>query len=178
MLIEAAAPFIRSGDLRLKLIGDGPEMPFLRDRIQREGVTNGVVLVGWVPHRDVHEHLSKADVLAFPSIREFGGGVVLEAMAVGLVPIVVDYAGPAELVTRETGWLIPIGTREEIIRRLQSVFEELVRNPGEIDRKSPLAQKRVFDLFTWKAKAIQTTDVYKWVLGIREKPTFGMPFGQ
>ena len=57
------------------------------------GVADGVKLIGWVDHAKVGEHLAKSDVFAFPSVREFGGAVALEAMAVGAIPIVLDYGG-------------------------------------------------------------------------------------
>jgi len=60
---------------------------------------------GWVNHLEIPRRLAAADVFGFPSIREFGGAVVLEAMAQGCVPLIVNYGGPAELATRETGFL-------------------------------------------------------------------------
>jgi hypothetical protein len=40
---------------------------------------------------------------------------------------------------------------------------------------SKAARQRVLDSFTWSAKAAQVVEVYKWVLGERGKPNFGMP---
>src|SRR5436853_4588069 len=94
MVLEAAAPLSRSGALHLQIIGDGPEMGALKALAARERVENVVDFAGWIEHGQMQEQLAQADVFAFPSIREFGGGAVLEAMAVGLVPIVVDYGGP------------------------------------------------------------------------------------
>jgi alpha-maltose-1-phosphate synthase len=36
-------------------------------------------------------------------------------------------------------------------------------------------RKRVESCFTWPVKAAQVHEVYRWVLGQREKPDFGMP---
>lgn len=177
MLVEAAVPFIRAGKLTLEIIGDGPQRGQLEELARRQNVAAGVTFSGWVEHAKVQDRLAEADVFAFPSIREFGGGVVLEAMAVGLVPIVIDYAGPAELVTPNTGFLIPIGTRRQIIARLAGLLGELADDPARIDAKSPAALRRAHELFTWDVKARRILDVYNWVTGRRpDKPDFGMPW--
>lgn len=87
--------------------------------VLRAGFGEAVTFHGWVAHEGVPEILGRAHLLAFPSIREFGGGVVLEAMALGTVPLVVDYGGPGELVSGDTGHTIPIGTRPEIVAGLR-----------------------------------------------------------
>ncbi len=176
MLIEAAAPIIRAGGATLSIIGDGPQMPLLKDLVERNGATGGVTFTGWVEHKELQHHLVDADLFAFPSIREFGGAVVLEAMAMGLVPVVVDYGGPSELVTEATGFAVPIGRRDEIIRGFNQVLAALVENPQVIRPMGERARQRVLTHFTWEAKARQTLEVYRWVLGERsDKPDFGMP---
>lgn len=176
MLIEAAAPIIRAGEATLTIIGDGPQMPLLKDLVERNGTTGGVTFTGWVEHKELQHHLVDADLFVFPSIREFGGAVALEAMAMGLVPIVVDYGGPSELVTEATGFAVPIGSRDEIIRGFNQVLTALVENPQVIGPMGERARQGVFSQFTWDVKARQTLEVYRWVLGDRpDKPDFGMP---
>jgi glycosyltransferase involved in cell wall biosynthesis len=175
MLIEAAAPLVRNGAMTLSIIGDGPQAPLLRELIRREGIDGGVKLLGWVEHQRVQEHLAEHDLFTFPSIREFGGAVVLEAMAVGLVPIVLNYGGPAELVTDSTGWRIRMSGRDAIITQLRSLLCHLAANPDQIDIMAAAAKRRARCQFTWQAKARQVMEVYRWVLGERDKPDFGMP---
>ena len=175
MLIEAAEPLLRSGNMVLDIIGDGPEREPLRAQIEKLGVTAQVRLEGWVPHAELAPRLLESDVFGFPSVREFGGGVVLEAMALGLMPVVVNYGGPGELVTDATGYRIPIGSRAEIIQRLRAVFSSLVRTPEAIRTIGDRARARVLTHFTWKHKAQQPLAVYRWVRGEAERPDFGMP---
>lgn len=176
MLIEAAASLIREGKLTIEIIGDGPQMQELKGLIARERVESGVKLAGWVAHERLQDHLLEADLFTFPSIREFGGAVVLEAMAVGVVPIVMNYGGPAELVTDRTGWLIPMGSRAEIIDRLRKVLTTLADQPEQIEAKSALSYERAHGLFTWDTKAEQVLAVYQWMLNpALPKPSFGMP---
>jgi glycosyltransferase involved in cell wall biosynthesis len=176
MLLEAAAPLVREGRVQLDILGDGPEMPTLRAIAAREKIDGGVRLDGWVAHEKLQERLSESEVLAFPSIREFGGGVVLEAMALGLAPVVVGYGGPGELVTPTTGIALPLGTRTEIVERLRRALAELAADRERVRTLGEHARQRIQEHFTWEAKAAQVLEVYRWVLGRRPgKPDFGRP---
>ncbi len=173
ILLEALEPLLREGSIHLDILGDGPMMPALRDFIATKGLTASVTLHGWVDHRGLQDIMVKSQLLTFPSIREFGGGVVLEAMALGLVPVIVDYGGPAELVNSETGVKVPIGHRNDIIANFRQAVSELCREPQHIPVMSQKAKTRVQALFTWDVKAAQVVKVYDWVLRTQSgKPSF------
>jgi glycosyltransferase involved in cell wall biosynthesis len=177
MLLEAAAPLIRSGDVQVTIIGDGPQMPELRSLVAREILTENVRFTGWVKHGEIQTILANMDVLGFPSIREFGGAVVLEAMAVGVVPIIVNYGGPAELVTLDTGFAVAMGTRSQIVQRFRAILTQLVSSPETIDRMSARAIDHVRNNFTWDAKAGAVLEVYKWLMNPNLPiPAFPRPF--
>jgi len=129
-----------------------------------------------VPHHELAQRLSGCHVFAFPSIKDFGGGVVLEAMAMGLVPIVVDHGGPAELVSERTGYRVPLGPRPALVAGFRAVLQRLEGERGRLAETGELARRRVLTRFTWEAKGGQVLEVYRWVLGERDKPDFGMPF--
>jgi glycosyltransferase involved in cell wall biosynthesis len=176
MLLEAALPLLKTGKLTIDIIGDGPMMTELKALVARENVGNAVKLPGWVEHGQLQKWLAEADLFAFPSIREFGGAVVLEAMAVGVVPIIVDYGGPGELVTEKTGYRIPIGPREKIIENYRTLLTHLADDPSAIEAKSNLARRRAIEQFTWAAKAHRVIEVYQWVCATASvKPAFWMP---
>jgi glycosyltransferase involved in cell wall biosynthesis len=177
LLIEAAAPMVRAGRLEIDIIGDGEQMPLLRSAVETQGITRGVHLHGWIPHERLHARLSQSQIFAFPSVREFGGGVVLEAMALGLMPLVMDYAGPAELVPEGCGRRISIGSRESIIRDFREALETCLNDRRGTRETGTRAQSFVRARFTWQAKARQMKEVYDWVLNSAcDKPDWGMPF--
>ncbi|MFM7333614.1 MAG: glycosyltransferase family 4 protein [Tabrizicola sp.] len=171
MLIEAARPLIEAGKLELHLVGDGPLTPGLKE--QAMGLS-GIHFHGWLKHEQVQDVAARCHVLAFPSIREFGGGAVLEGMALGLAPLVVDYGGPADLVTPEVGIKVPLTNREETTLALRSALETLAADPAQTARMGQAARKRVTDLFIWPRRAEQILTIYDWVQGRR--PTRPEPF--
>jgi glycosyltransferase involved in cell wall biosynthesis len=177
MLLEAAAPLLADGRLTLDIIGFGPEREPLEQLAARLGLAERIVFSGKISHHDVAARFSQADVLTFPSVHEFGGAVVLEAMAMGVVPIVVNYGGPAELVSPASGFAIPLGTREQIVADLRDVLQRIVQSPHCLAPMSTQATRRARELFSWPAKARQTLEVYRWVLGRRAtKPDLELPF--
>jgi glycosyltransferase involved in cell wall biosynthesis len=181
MLIEAAGPLVERGLVTVEILGEGPERGRLTEMVEKMGLAGGagraagITLKGWINHEELQHKLAQADVLGFPSIREFGGGVVLEAMACGVVPVVVDYAGPGELVTEGSGIRIPLGRREEIVTGLRKVLEELAQSPERIETLSGGALARARRQFTWDAKARQVLEIYQWVAGGGTKPEFPAP---
>lgn len=178
MLISAAAPLVRSGALHLDIIGDGPERERLQSMVQAENISSGVSMDGWIPHAQLGARLRESDLFVFPSIREFGGGVVLEAMALGIPAVVLDHGGPPELVPPGTGFVLPMTTRDDIVARMRQLLTELHGDPTQLQLAGELAQAHVRKYFSWEAKAAQIHEVYRWVLGQRAaKPDWGTPMG-
>lgn len=174
MLLEAALPLLREGRLLIEMVGDGPMLPGLKTFAAEHGVSGAVRFHGWMAHEEVQDVLAGCHMLSFPSVREFGGGVVLEAMALGVVPLIVDYAGPGELVNEAVGLKVPLGRREEIVADFRAALTGAAADPGVLAPMAAAARARVSEAFTWERKAAQVAGVYDWVLGRGGKPD---PFG-
>jgi len=94
-------------------------------------------------------------------------------MAMGLVPIVVDYGGPGEIVTDETGFRVPIGTRASIVESLTSLLTKLAYGRENLAGFAINGLQRIDALYTWEKKALQLLEVYDWVTGRRDaRPEF------
>lgn len=167
MLLEAAAPLLRDGRMTLDMVGDGPMMAALREQARD---LPGVTFHGWQAHEAVQDILCRAHVFAFPSIREFGGGVVLEAMALGVPPLIVDYAGPGELVDATCGIKTPIGPRAQIVADFARALTRLADDPAQLAPLADSAFQRVQTQFLWSRKAEQVARAYDWVRAGRPAP--------
>jgi glycogen(starch) synthase len=164
MALEAAEPLLAAGRAELTIVGDGPERKRLDELASHSARPSAIRFTGQIPHKQVGELFAAADLFVFPSIREFGGGVVLEAMAMGAVPIVVNYGGPAELVSKETGYCLEVGPRHQIVQSLRDILERIAANPAELLDKIINGQQRVKSEFTWEAKARRVVDIYHSIL--------------
>lgn len=174
IVIEAAYSSLRRGAMQLDFVGDGPLRESLQSLCRQRGVEESVRFHGNVPHEKVQDVMADCDILTFPSIREFGGGVVLEAMALGVVPIVVDYGGPGELVTSDSGIKLPLGSKNEITQALAQTLEKLESDTESLPAIARAAKSRISNYFTWDCKAAQVLQVYEWVIRGegRSPPTF------
>ena len=70
----------------------------MHDRfVVEHGLQDCVSIRGQLPQAELAEEMRRSQAFVFPSLRGFGGGVILEAMACALPSLIVDYGGPAEL---------------------------------------------------------------------------------
>ena len=174
MAIRAAAPALRDGRLKLTIVGDGPERQRLEELVAQENVGDSVRFAGLVAPVEVRRFYAESDILLFPSVREFGGGVVLEAMTMGVVPVVVDHGGPGELVVEGVGLKVPLASAERITTTLRTALDRLLADPQACAPMAAAGRRRVDELFTWQRKAEQLDEVYAWVSGRRRtRPAFG-----
>jgi glycosyltransferase involved in cell wall biosynthesis len=148
----------------LRVVGDGPERTRLEDLSRQVGLQANVSFAGWVDQQSLAREFARAQVFAFPSLREFGGGVVLEALASGLPAVVVAYGGPGELVTPECGILLAMQPRQGLVEQLRRSMEALATDPARCRVLGQAACRRVRDEFTWTAKADRIVAMYRQVL--------------
>lgn len=164
----AGSPMLRKH--RLVIVGDGPERPALAKMVDDHGLSDCVEFAGWKNQAEVAELMRSADIFAFPSIRELGAGVVIEAMACGCVPVVVDYGGPGGLVDDECGVRVPLSGKPELTVAFTRALETLVTDRNRLQRLRLVAAERARTSYSWEAKARKTVEAYEWALGRRDAP--------
>ncbi len=158
---------------KLLMVGDGPERPRLEKIIQDNQLEDCVELAGRISQEEVGKVMRSADIFAFPSIRELGAGVVVEAMACGLTSVVVDYGGPATLIGEDRGVKVPMGDIDFLVERFSSELEALVTDPERIERLGKAAYQHAIDYYSWDCKAKKLIDIYNWVKDpSKAKPDF------
>lgn len=142
LLIEAWARACGARpDMRLVLVGDGPERAPLAALAARLGLADRVVFAG---HRDrVEACLACADFAILPSLAEGLSNALLEYMAAGLPVVGSRVSGTEDFVVEgETGWLFEPGSAAELERRLSqaaALGEAALRRMGDNARDRILA---------------------------------------
>ena len=123
LALRAVAPLLRSDVARFTIVGDGTERPRLERLARSLEIEARVTFRGLLTHAEAMQCLRRADVLVFPSVREFGGGVVFEALAAGAVPVVADFGGPGDIVTADIGCKVALTSEEDVVRQIQAILD-------------------------------------------------------
>jgi glycosyltransferase involved in cell wall biosynthesis len=92
-LLRAVAASRPAVPLRLRLVGTGPEEPRLRRLAGELGAESVVEFSGFVDQSAMPRVYADADVLAFPTLDDTFGMVVVEAAAAGLPIVASPFAG-------------------------------------------------------------------------------------
>jgi glycosyltransferase involved in cell wall biosynthesis len=88
LLLEAVARIRRTRDVRLILVGEGPEDAVLKEQARQLGIHNHVVFAGRL--ENPWAVMARADVLALTSRTEAFPNVLTEAMALGIPVLATD----------------------------------------------------------------------------------------
>jgi glycosyltransferase involved in cell wall biosynthesis len=120
-LLRAAAEVMQDrSQVRLVLIGDGPERKSLQELAKNLGVADRVEFTGRLPFEEIPSHLKAADIFCFASVTETQGLVTMEAMAAELPVVAVDAPGTRDAVENGQEGLL---TRNDSAALAQAIIE-------------------------------------------------------
>ena len=109
--------------------------------------------------------MRSCDVFLFPSLRDGGGLVVVEAMAAGKPVICVDLGGPAMHVTEDCGIKVAPLSPEQVVRDLAAALERLFRDKPLRVQMGEAARRRAERVYHWDRLGERILGVYKDVFG-------------
>lgn len=159
LLVEALPELARRGvDARLTIVGDGPQLPELRELARRLGVEERVSFAGAVGQDEIRRHYERADVFALPSFAEGLPVVLIEAMATGLPVVASRITGVPELVEEGvSGELVIPGRADELADALERVLSAPAERRAEMGRAG---RERVVAEFDIERTARELMDVF------------------
>ncbi len=175
LALRAAAFLLKSGTASFSVLGDGPERGRLEELARSLGIEKDVSFCGWVSRSEALSRLSSADVMVFPSVRDFGAGVVFEALATGAVPVVADFGGPGDIVHPDLGYKVALTNERDFVAQMEKVLLELSQNQELLGRLRRQGMAYAREHLTWDAKARAVTRILNWVLQRDDKPDFPPP---
>lgn len=159
--LGAFARIARGREAQLHLYGDGPERARLEDLARQLGVAHQVHFHGWQPRDVVLDAMAAADVFLFPSLRDGGGAVVVEAMAVATPVVCLDLAGPGLHVDATCGVKVPPTTPEETVEGLAGALARLADDPTLSTQLGEGGQRRAAERYPWAVLAARLDRIYR-----------------
>ena len=166
-LVRAVTELRRCGTAcKLLIVGDGEEMPAVREAVRELNAGDFIQVLGRVPHDEIERYYSVVDVMVYPrhSIRltELVTPLKpLEAMALGKAILGSDVGGIRELVESEkTGVLYRADNVEDFCVQAKRVLAQatLRRKLGEEAREFILREK------DWNVLARRYIDIYDFAI--------------
>lgn len=167
-LLLEALPLIlaKVPDLRLLLVGGGPQEDALKAQARRLGIADRVVFTGRVPHQEVQRYYDLIDLLAYPRHSMRLTELVtplkpLEAMAQGRLLVASDVGGHRELIRDgQTGVLFAAGNSASLA---QSVIGLLGRRDSWPALRAA-GRRFVENERTWRNSVSRYAQVYDGLL--------------
>jgi glycosyltransferase involved in cell wall biosynthesis len=160
LLLEAFAAVADRLPGDLVVAGDGPDLAAVRSRAARLGVGHRVRLVGRVEGAEKLQLLASALLVAMPSRFETFGMVAAEAAACGTPVVAFAIPSLREVVTPETGVLVPAFD----VAAFAAALAGLAADPDRIERLGADGRERA-RRWDWDDIARQHEAVYAAAAG-------------
>jgi glycosyltransferase involved in cell wall biosynthesis len=165
LAIKAFKLFVdKHPDSRLTIAGDGPEELRLRRMIRSYKLEDKVELLGGIPRDDLLCKMASSDILLFPSLRDGGGTVVIEAMSAAKPVVCLNIGGPGLHITEDCGIKIDPTSSEETVRNLADALERLYLDEDLRRRLGQAGRERVRELYHWDRLGERLMEIYQPIL--------------
>lgn len=154
------------------IVGDGPESARLHRLVLELDIP--VRIMPWMDRENLFDLIRTADVAIQPSIYEQFGYSVLESMAAGVVPVVLDVGGPGWLVSDgQVGRSIGILNPRETINNLGQAIYDLYADQHHRRSMSIRAQERAYAVSNPASLQSHLETIYRVAVSNSTHPRLG-----
>ncbi len=135
ILLEVGSLLKRNKDIWFLFVGNGEQIPSLRERAKKEGINT--IFPGW--RKDVGDIIFSSNIIVSTAIHEGFGRTLTEAMMLAKPVIAFNTAGPSEIINDgEWGYLIEDGDIKGFSNAIYSIYSDktLEKTLGQNGRKA------------------------------------------
>ncbi len=146
-LLIRSIPFVLKEEPKTKFLiaGDGPERGKLEKEAMDLNVGKSVQFLGSVPHEAMPDLLTKADIYVSTSLYDGTSVSLLEAMAVGVFPIVTDITSNREWIRDgENGFLVPVDDEQYLANKIIDAIRDKAILEKARKENQTIAEEKAF----------------------------------
>ncbi len=167
----AADPTLRAHHLHI--VGDGPERARMEAVIAEEGLGDCITLHGRKSQADVADMMRQCDAFVFPSIRELGAGVVIEAMACGMQVMVANYGAPGDLAAEGRGTRVRMSALDDMVAGFAREMAAATQDRAAMAGIAAAGKAYADAHYPWAVKGAKTHALYAALLDGGPLPDLG-----
>jgi len=160
ILLQAVSELLKQGrEVKLFIVGDGPEMGCLKCLSKQLGITKKVIFTGM--RNDAVSFYPLFDIFVLPSLSEGISMTILEAMASRVPVIASNVGGNREIIEHgKNGMLFKSDDLNELLNKIKY----LIDNPLKRDNLSANARKRIEKNFSLNQMILQYENLYQEIV--------------
>ncbi len=146
-------------NIKLFIIGDGPERPNLEVQVQQHKLEEKVIFTG--NQTNIKPYLQAADIFILPSITEGISNALLESMASGIACIASPVGGNNEVLDHgKFGYMPPVGDA----KAWSDAFTELSKNHDMREKLGVTARNRVLSTYDFNVVGNGYIELYRTLI--------------
>jgi glycosyltransferase involved in cell wall biosynthesis len=144
-------------DVRLTIIGTGPEQTRIINYLKQYGLIDRVEIIKKVPNKKLQHYYSRANIFLLFSKIEIFGMVMLEAMACGCPVVATPLPGVLDVISKSVnGFIVDEDSPGHIAHHINSILDDRIHFVNVREEAIKTATER----YSWPVIAKQYRDLY------------------
>jgi glycosyltransferase involved in cell wall biosynthesis len=150
-------------DIKFKylIVGDGPELKFIKRKVKENDLEPDVVFTGMIDRSELFALFNNAHFFMLLSFKEGGSWALIEAMAHGVVPIVLDAGGIRDLIRGDLGIKVKPSDSNKLTSEIANKILSLLQDRECYFKESERICEYVQSQLTWDKKIDEIMQVLK-----------------
>jgi glycosyltransferase involved in cell wall biosynthesis len=144
----------------LTLLGSGPDENLIKSIIKSEKCEDKIRLIPFLPREEALDCITKSDIFIFPSLKEGGTWALMEAMAMGVPVVCVNWAGMAVETDESSAIRLEVTSPKVMEREMGEAITRLINSQELRERIGVAGRMRIKEVFNWQAKADFIEDLF------------------